>query len=191
MLDVEVGKANVRLSDFEHTQDGRKAAQAKATLEKTRLKTPVAGIVEQTMVKAGESVDAQNMKVMRIVAIDPLWIEVPVTFSLARTLKDNDAATITFSNKEVRTGKVTHVASVADAGSDTLLVRVEVGNAAKTPAGERVTVAFNGTAPVVVAAAEYVRHRRSFVRKSPRNCLDRCVKAVRFEISTHCVREMI
>jgi RND family efflux transporter MFP subunit len=142
LLDVEVAKANVRLSNFEHVQDGRKALQARATLEKTRLKTPIAGIVEQTMVKAGESVDTQSMKVMRIVNIDPLWIEVPVPFSLARTLKNDSSASIVFSNKEKREGKVIHVATVADSASDTLLVRVEVKNDAKTPAGERVSVSF-------------------------------------------------
>jgi len=149
-LDVEVGKANVRLSNFEHVQDGRKALQAKATLEKTRLKTPIAGRVEQTMVKAGESVDTQSMKVMRIVNIDPLWIEVPVPFSLARDLKNNSPASIIFSNKEKREGKVIHVATVADSASDTLLVRVEVQNDAHTPAGERVSVSFPNAAKVAL-----------------------------------------
>jgi len=151
LVDVEVAKANVRLSQFEHVQDGRKAAQAKATFEKTRLKTPISGIVEQTMVKAGENVDNQNMKVMRIVNIDPLWIEVPVPFAVARDLKLDSPAGVIFSNKEKREGKVIHVATVADSASDSLLVRVEVENKAKTPAGERVTVSFPGAAKVAAS----------------------------------------
>jgi len=153
LLDWEVGNANVILSQFEHLQDGRKAKQARATLEKTRLYTPIAGVVEQSMVKVGENVDNQNMKVMRIVNINPLWVEVPVPFTIARTLKNTDTAKVVFTNKEVRTAKVIHVASVADAASDTLLVRVEVENAAKTPAGERVIVSFNPAAKVAAGDA--------------------------------------
>jgi RND family efflux transporter MFP subunit len=142
LVDWEVAKANVRLSEFEHLQDARKAEQAKAALEKTKLRSPIAGVVEEIMVKAGESVDGQSSKIMRIVNLDPLWIEAPVTFSAAREMKNGDAATVTLSNGVKQAGKVVHIAAMADTGSDTLLVRVEIPNPKKLQAGERATVSF-------------------------------------------------
>ena len=155
LLDWKVGIANVILSKFEHAQDGLKAKKDEATLEKTRLYSPIEGRVEQTIIKAGENVDNQNMKVMRIVNIDPLWIEVPVPYALAVNLKNNDTATVIRSNKEQRTGKIIDIATVADSASDTLLVRIEVPNAAKTPAGERVSVSFPADGKVAASANDH------------------------------------
>jgi RND family efflux transporter MFP subunit len=148
LLDWQVGIANVTLSEFEHTQAGRKATQAEKALEKMRLYTPISGVVFQTMIKAGENVDNQNIKVMRIVNVDPLWIEAQVPFAVAQTLKKNDPATVTLSNKETREGKIIFTAPVADAAADTLLVRVEVPNPSHTTAGEHVSVSFTPGARV-------------------------------------------
>ena len=43
-------------------------------------------------------------------------------------------------------GRIINIATVADAASDTLRVRVEVANPLKRPAGERVAVAFTPAA---------------------------------------------
>jgi RND family efflux transporter MFP subunit len=155
-LDWQVGLANVKLSTFEHVQDDRKAKKDKASLEKTILKSPISGTVVKTWINPGENVDNQNMKVMRIINIDPLWVDVSVPFATARTLKLGDRPTVTLSDKEARTGKVTFIAPEADAGSNTIVVRVEVENRAKTPAGERVTVSFAKNAKV--ATGEEDKH---------------------------------
>ena len=141
-LEVTVANANVKLAQVEHEQNGRKLDISKATVEKLRLLSPVTGVVEQTMVKAGEGVDQQT-KVMRIVNIDPLWVEAPVKLAQARTAAKGDPAKVTFSDGTTRTGNIIFIANVADAASDTLLIRVEVPNPSKLPAGERVTVTFD------------------------------------------------
>ncbi|HVX83832.1 MAG TPA: efflux RND transporter periplasmic adaptor subunit [Phycisphaerae bacterium] len=143
-LDFEVGKANVALSKFEQTQSVRKAKQALAALEKTKLRAPISGVVEDTMIHEGETADASNAKVMKVVNIDPLWVDVPVPFQTARGLRKDDAAKVTFSDGTVREGKVINVHEVADPGSNTLTVTVEVANSQRTPAGEQVQVAFPG-----------------------------------------------
>ena len=91
----------------------------------------------------GESVEQQT-KVIRVVSIDPLWIEVPVPLETARTLKLGNTARVKFADlKDAQQGKITHIAAVADAASDTLQVRLEVPNSALRPAGERVRVDFS------------------------------------------------
>ncbi|MCL2646752.1 MAG: efflux RND transporter periplasmic adaptor subunit [Phycisphaerales bacterium] len=145
--DWEVYEANVALTRSEHAMDALKRDKDQASFDKTRVISPIDGTVEQTMIKVGESVDQQNLKIIRIVNIDPLWINVPVPFAAARELKENDSTSVKFSNGEIRTSKIIHVSTVADAASQTLLVRVEVENAAKTPAGEKVTVSFPKKSP--------------------------------------------
>jgi RND family efflux transporter MFP subunit len=141
-LEVTVEEAKVTLQQSQQTENQYKYQQAKAALDKTRLFSPIDGVVQETRVQVGESVDVQNMKVIRIVKLDPLWIDVAVPFAQAEQLKLQDPATVTLSNKETRPGHVIHVAAVADSASDTLLVRVEVANPDQRKAGERVGVTF-------------------------------------------------
>ena len=141
-LEVTVEEAKVTIQQSQQTENKYKYDQAKAALDKTKLFSPIDGVVQETRVQVGESVDVQNMKVIRIVKLDPLWIDVAVPFAQAEQLKLQDPATVTLPNKETRPGHVIHVAAVADSASDTLLVRVEVANPDQRKAGERVGVTF-------------------------------------------------
>lgn len=140
-LNAVVERARLKLTNFEHEMDQLKFEQSSIAVAKMQLKTPIAGVVETTQVKVGESVEPQT-KVIRIVCINPLWVEVPVPLAQALQLKKGQSGTVTFSDKATAEGKIIHVASLADAGSGTLLVRLEVPNAAQRPAGERVGVEF-------------------------------------------------
>ena len=81
-------------------------------------------------------------EVMRIVQIDPLWIDASVTLSAAMSLKKGQAVQVVFSapNPQTVDGRVTYVSAVADAGSGTLIARIEVPNKSRRPAGEHVRV---------------------------------------------------
>jgi len=141
-LDVIIADLSLKLANFEHEQDQRKYTQSKVRVDQAIMVAPIAGVVELAPVKAGESVEAQT-KVMRVVCIDPLWLDVAVPLELARTLKLEGAGVVKFDDvKEALAGKITHIASVADAASNTLLVRLEVPNGSNRPAGERVHVSF-------------------------------------------------
>jgi RND family efflux transporter MFP subunit len=142
-LDVAIAGLSLELAKFQHDQDRLKYEEARIQVERMRLESPVAGKVEKTFLKTGESVD-ERADVVRVVQIDPLWIDVPVLLAEARTLKLSQTAHVAFPDGAGRpaTGKIIHVASVADAASDTLTVRVELPNPAGRPAGEHVTVTF-------------------------------------------------
>lgn len=141
-LDVVIAEMSLDLAKFQHQQDIMKYDELYKQLERMQLKTPIAGRVERIWPRQGESVDALA-KVIRVVRIDPLWLDVPVPLKVARGLKLDQEGLVAFPGEDepVR-GRIIHVAAVADAASDTLLVRVEVANAGGRPAGERPTVVF-------------------------------------------------
>ncbi|MDY7010624.1 MAG: efflux RND transporter periplasmic adaptor subunit [Planctomycetota bacterium] len=156
-LDVLIAELSLKLSQFQREQDNRKYNEARLQIERMRLESPISGKVERIFVKAGESVDALE-DVIRIVNIAPLWIDVPVPLGQARLLKNGLKAVVEFAAADdagktdnttggkTAYGKIVHIASVADAASNTLMVRVEVPNPTSRPAGEHVRVGF--TPPV-------------------------------------------
>lgn len=142
-IGVVIAQAQLDLEKLNHEQDQRKYDEAKIQLERMRLESPIAGKVEEVMFEPGESADALA-DVIRVVKVDPLWIEVPVPLAQARKLKGTVAAHVTFPDNPGRParGRIVHIAAVADAASDTLTVRVEVPNPTGRPAGEHVSVSF-------------------------------------------------
>ncbi|KPK80689.1 MAG: hypothetical protein AMJ81_11570 [Phycisphaerae bacterium SM23_33] len=144
---------SLEMSRFEHEQDEGKYTEARLALERMRLLSPAAGRVEQTLVKPGESVDALA-PVIRIVRIDPLWIDVPVPLPRAGKLKPGQAALARFSDPQEApvTGRILRIAAVADAASETLEVRVALPNPTGRPAGEHVTVCFPAGDPTTAPA---------------------------------------
>jgi len=146
-LDVRIGELSVAKAEFDYAQTGREYARAKAALERMRLVSPISGVVERVYVEKGEGVEALE-KVIRVVRIDPLWVEVPVPLATARGLKEGAAATVRLPDPkgEAVQGKVVYVSSVEDSAALTLTVRVEVENKSGRPAGQRVTVQFGAGA---------------------------------------------
>ena len=155
-LDVTIAELSLALARFQQAQDNRKYEEAKIRVDRMILKSPIAGRIEQLYVQRGESVDALE-KVARVVRIDPLWLDVPVPLAEARDIRPKHAAKVTFDSgggAVTVTGKVIHVAAVADAASGTRTVRVEVPNDSRPgrPAGEQVKVSFpRGVAEVAAS----------------------------------------
>lgn len=148
-LDVTIAELSLELARFQHEQDKRKHQEVALQIERMKLKSPISGTVEKIFAEVGESV-AGLEQVIRIVRTDPLRIEVAVPLAQARGLRAGQRARVVFGGPGAPgsgEGKITHVASVADAASDTLTVRVEVPNPAGRPAGEQVLVRFAEPAP--------------------------------------------
>jgi len=141
-LDVTIAGLELKLAEFRHKQAQRKFQETRIQVDRMRLLSPIAGKVEKIFVEPGESAD-RLQEVIRVVQTDPLRIEVPVPTKQARRLQPGGAARVEFGEGEQKLeGKITHVAAVADAASQTLTVRVELRNPTGRPAGERVIVHF-------------------------------------------------
>jgi RND family efflux transporter MFP subunit len=153
-LDVTIAELSLDLAKFEHEQAGRKYQELKIRVEHMQIKSPIDGLIEKVDVEVGESVNTTTAEVIRIVQIDPLWIDAPVPLAQAVDLKVGRTAQVIFGLPDkptkaeqaaanvVTQGRVIFVAAVADAASGTLRVRIEVPNKAKRPAGEHVLITF-------------------------------------------------
>jgi len=142
-LDVKIAELSVELARFEYGQAQRKYDEAKKQIDNMTLKSPIDGRIEKVEVETGESVNALE-SVIRVVQINPLWIDVPVPLAQAMSLREGNATQVWFPTpQETSTeGVIVFIAAVADAASDTLKVRVQVPNRSLRPAGEHVRVVF-------------------------------------------------
>jgi RND family efflux transporter MFP subunit len=168
-LGALIAELSLEKARLEHEQAQRKYEEALVYLDRTELKSPITGRVEQVGVKVGEGADALQ-KVVRVVKIDPLWIDAPVPLEVARRLRlgmpavvhlPDDAAppaaqtgahspAAAVSRTTARRSapvinadaRIIHIAAVADPASNTLIVRVELPNPAGRQAGEMVAVSF-------------------------------------------------
>jgi RND family efflux transporter MFP subunit len=108
------------------------------------MRAPMDSVVEQLTVDVGESVE-RTKPIIRLVVIDPLWINAPVPTQQTMKLKLGDPAWIIHrlegQEKPVQ-GKIIWIASVADPASDTRSIRIEVPNPQGLPAGSHVGVRF-------------------------------------------------
>lgn len=143
-LEALIAKLSLEISNFEHDQNKKKYIEAKMKVDRMKLKSPITGWIEEILVDRGEAVQGLD-DVIRIVQIDPLWIDVTlVPLPLAGKLKVGQTVNVKFSNHNQKDekGKIIFIAKHADAAGKTLKVRVEVPNKSSRPAGEHVTVIF-------------------------------------------------
>ena len=94
-LNVREAQLSMQLAKFENEQDRRKYEEIKADIERSRLLSPVNGLVEEVTIEPGES--AQPLKTaIRVVRTDPLWIDAIIPLTLARDLKLGPYRSVTF-----------------------------------------------------------------------------------------------
>ena len=148
-LNQKIAELQLHIAKFQHEQAIRKYEEAQKQIDRMILKSPIEGRIEKIdtgkgeEVEEGESVNALQ-DVIRIVRIDPLWIDVPVPFAQTANLRNGTSAVVEFPepNKTTLEGKVIFISSVGQAGSNTLTVRVQVPNKSNRPARENVLVSF-------------------------------------------------
>ncbi len=142
-LDVTIAEMSLQVAIFEHEQAKRKYDEAKLQIDHMSLKSPIDGTIEKIDVETGESANALESAI-RVVQIDPLWIDVPVPLAKTTNLRNGNTARIEFPEPDKMSidGTVVFIGAVADAASGTLRVRIEVPNKSNRPAGEHVGVVF-------------------------------------------------
>jgi len=145
-LEVETAELSRRMAEFERNQAQLQRDELSARIEQLSLYSPVSGQVEEVVIEIGEAAEPLT-PVVRVVKIDPLWIDVQVPLEQALDLKAKQSVEVDFSSAgqpggEKLKGQVQNIAAVADAASDTIRVRVQVSNPSRRPAGERVRVLF-------------------------------------------------
>ena len=160
-LEAKSADLSLELARFEKTQAELKYKEVTATLKRMSLLSPFDGLVERINAQPGESAD-RDVKIMRVVKIDPLYIDAPISRQQSDRLRLEQAVKVGFHDDSApQTGKIIFIASVADAGSDTVTVRVELPNPSLRRAGERVTIDFGpeGVATTATAPADTLGSR--------------------------------
>ena len=160
-LEMQIAELSLELAQFQMVQAKREYEGAVAQLERMKLVSPIDGVVEQVVIEEGESAEA-NQNLIQIVKTNPLWINVPVPAEKVRSLKlaTNGPVTVELPHGADEeppapvTGRILHVGQVADAGSRSRIVRVELPNTAGRPAGEHVNVTFPEPARLARTDAE-------------------------------------
>ena len=149
-LELTIARLRKEIAESRKVQDTLEYQQTKVRVDRMRLVSPVAGRVEEIAVEAGETAEA-NARAIRVVQIDPLWIELQVPLSVSRRLQVGGSATVEFpeADRPPVEGKITFIASVAV--SNQRMVRVELSNKQCSPAGEPVRVSFPKQPPAATA----------------------------------------
>lgn len=146
-LEILTAKITLRQAELDYKQAKLQRDELRAQIKLLTIKSPISGLVEEVLIEKGESAQPLN-PVLRVVKINPLWIDVPLPISYGVHVKNGQEVTVRLSeDKSVLAmaddgAKVINISAVADAASDTLRVRVECPNLQARPAGERVTVTF-------------------------------------------------
>lgn len=145
-VSVDAAKAQLANAIASNREEESRILQLDETLQRYRLEAPFDGVVDQVVVDEGSTIEPPQ-PVLRVVAIDPMWIDlpVPVEETVRKNLKQGDAAWVLLDvpGAEQVASKVLHVSPVADAGAGTRIVRVEIPNSKGYPPGTRARVRFD------------------------------------------------
>jgi RND family efflux transporter MFP subunit len=142
---LEVDELSIENAKLEYQEAQVLVNQYTAKHDTYILKAPMDGVISKVVIADGELVE-QLKPVIRMVVIDPLWIDTAVPTNLTLNLKAGDPAWVQFSlpgQDKALEAKVKYVDVVADPGSDTRLVRVELKNPDGIPPGTHVSVSFS------------------------------------------------
>jgi RND family efflux transporter MFP subunit len=141
-LEMQVQKLSVGLAEFDRTQAKTEYKQAMEQLKLMRIVAPVDGVVDVCFCEVGQSVD-RAMKVVRLVNVDPVWIDVPTPIAVGASLKMGQKANVVWGTKnKTVSGTIIHIALVADSASETRMVRLSVPNPKHRAVGMRAWVQF-------------------------------------------------
>jgi len=135
--ELALSKINVRAAEIVHVQSEAIYKREEARLRGMVIRSRINGIVAQIDTGEGESVES-SQPVIHIVSIDPLWMDVAVPIGLGLHLEAGMSAIVKWRDVDGDVpvdAKIRYVSAVADAASNSIIVRLEMGNPGQLPAG--------------------------------------------------------
>jgi len=122
-IDLQAAAERRRVNELERDR-------ARYEVERARLCAPIAGVVVERLLSAGEHVEHARSGIVRIAALDPLRIEVTVPLRLLNRLQAGDRAWVRAEDdpQRSREARVRSVARSVDTASATFVVRLEIDN---------------------------------------------------------------
>lgn len=145
-LDYEASEIDLGLAQLNQDQEQVAIRLAQARLERIRIVAPFDGTIDVINVDVGHSV-TENDKVVRVVDTSKLWIDVgvPTGQTIEQGLANGAKAWALMNlpgEPRIHEGRIVEVSPVADPGSSTRRVRVEIENPSRIVAGVTAWVRF-------------------------------------------------
>lgn len=142
---VAAATADLEVATVQQTQEELEVKRRQARVDRLRLTAPFDGVVDAVIVDLGQALQ-ESEKVLRLVDVDPLWIDVdtPTDLTVRQKTKPGDPVWVLMDIAGTATvveAKVLEVAPTADASSRTRKVRVELANPEAGAGGPRRFVA--------------------------------------------------
>jgi RND family efflux transporter MFP subunit len=155
-VSVDAAKAQLDNAIASNREEESRILQLDENLQRFRLEAPFDGVIDQVVVDEGSTIEPPQ-PVLRLVSIDPMWVDlpVPVDETVRKNLKQGDQAWVLLDLPQaaVVASRVLHVSPVADAGAGTRIVRVEIPNPMGYPPGTRARVRFERPAADQLSSA--------------------------------------
>ena len=129
---LDLAKIDLELAMLNQVMSSLQADRAEARVTKLNLRAPFDGVVDLIEVDVGQSV-RDGEPVVRVLSVDPLWIDVPTPTSLTMQLglKPGSPAWVLLQEdvaERVYVAEVLEVSPTADATSGDRRVRVQMDN---------------------------------------------------------------
>ncbi|OUD13313.1 efflux RND transporter periplasmic adaptor subunit [Thioflexithrix psekupsensis] len=135
----EISEARIALESAQaEVQAARDAIQEssleynrlRAQIERRRLRSPFNGMVTQIIRQPAEWVGGQQADIMRIASVDPLRVTLHLPTAAALALKKDQMVKVHFPGLDFasQSAKVTFIAPITDASSDTVKIHVQFPN---------------------------------------------------------------
>ena len=156
-LAASTAAIDVRIAKNNFEQEQAAVERFEARVQKFRVHAPFDGIVDTVVVELGQSI-GDSEPAIRVVQIDPLWIDVPAPTASTMTLslEPGSPAWVLMNlpgEAVIREARVIEVSPTADAASATRRVRVELPNPELLVAGIGCWVSFAEPSDVLLTGA--------------------------------------
>ncbi len=135
--DLAAIKLELRAAKAAHLQAEAAYKRDQARLDNMTLRSTIAGEIVRVDVEEGEVVE-EMQAILRLVNVNPLWLDVAVPIQLGLRLQAGMTAVVSWRDVQHGVpveGTVKYVLPVADAASNSIVVRVEVQNDEELPSG--------------------------------------------------------
>lgn len=165
-IGLKAAKINLESAQQKLKEEQLRLKQLDAQIERFRLDAPFDGVVQEVIAEVGQTM-SERAPVIRVIATDPMFIDVPVPTSQTMELSMRegkpawlllDVPTPAGGEPVLLTGTVLYVSPAADSASGTRRVRVSASNPQGLPPGTRAAVRFSqppeGWAERAVSAAQ-------------------------------------
>lgn len=143
-LDVVLAETRVKLAEDELAEKKLEAQKQQIKVELMHLASTIDGVVQRLNLKAGELADpnnSANKPPVVVVQNDPLKVEVRLPTNLAARLRSGEELEVRYPETQAwQKAKIIFFDPVADAGSNTRLLHLEMPNPDQKESGWQVQV---------------------------------------------------